>query len=692
MSSSRPVADVDGPGPSRRGAASDARTRFVTRCAQLVLVNLAILVAYRLLFLAAFADRAARTETLAVLVRGVRLDAALLGIELLVLLTVSLLTRHLRYRSVLGGLWAFTGLNALGAAANLIFFRERNQHLWENLLANAAEPREVWRALEPFLLLHPAVPLATLFAVLGIGIVAARHGRPLARQRVDLWLDRRALGTTVLVVLLLVGATLEPTATKSEHWLGHVRIGATSSKHHMVFDDYVLNQAVANPVFDLADRLPGFFRAGRYHYLLDGAQAVRATESLLGLSPANPRYPLLRTVRGVGGRGIENVVLLQVEGLGTNLLERRTTDGYLTPYLHRLADEGLYFPDTYQSFSATDGSTFAIATSLPRTYGATTGVARFFPHEVNGHYGALSNVLAPRYRHYFVAGFRQRIVDFLGFMRNQGYQAIGFDELAARLGDRAERESNALGIFDGPMLEVAADVLVAAPAPFTAHIVTSTSHSPWDVPPGTTASFDGPPLAFRYVDGCVREFVERLRRELAGFDRTLFVIVGDHTSITFGGGHVERIRVPLILYGAPLAELTGRHDMRASHVDILPTILGLLDGEHPYAGMGRNLLAPDEGPRGVISSNYYSSLYVTDEFAVRSTPRTGATDLLAFRDGEIASHDVSAEHPKVHARLVAEYLALFETADRLTREKRVFPITGPRTSSGVGAEGEHAAR
>ena len=652
--------------------------RFTRKCLQVVAVNFGIFLAYRLLFLATFADPTTRADVLAVLLRGVRLDTALLGGELVLVVALTLVTRHLRYRTVLGGLWVLTGVNALGAVANLLFFRERNQHLWENLLANAGEPREVWVAVEPFVRLHPTVLLGVLFAIVAGVTVARRHGRSLA-GRLDLWRSPHALATLVPIVLLLVAGNLEPIADQQSRWLGHIRITQTSSKHYMQFEDYLLNQAVVNPVFDLARYLPGSWGRGRRRYRLERGHALRETETLLGLSPGDARYPLLRTVRGEGGFGIRNVILLQVEGLGTNVLERRMSDGYLMPFLHQLVEQSLYFPNVYQSFGATDGSTFAIATSLHRTYSVSEGVSRFFPHEVNGHYGTLSNVLgAQGYRHLFMAGFRQRIADFLALMGNQGYEAIGFEEFAARLGDRANEQSNTLGIFDGPLLEEAAAILVGTPGPFTAHIATSTSHSPWQVPPGTTAPFDGAPLTFRYADQSIRDFVERLRRELPDFDHTLLVIVGDHTSITFTGSLVERIRVPLIIYNPALvaqrSRWAGRQGVRGSHVDILPTILALLDGEHRYSGMGTSLLGPEAGRAAAISSTYSNSFYIEDEFALRYTPRSETIDVLRFADGELVPRDVSAAHPDVAQRLTGEYFALFETADRLTREKRIFPL------------------
>jgi hypothetical protein len=662
----------------------------MVKCLQVVGANLAIFAAYRVLFLLAFADQAARVDVGPVLLGGLRLDAALLGCEIIALIAVSFVTRHLRYRAVLGGLWFVTGFNLFGVATNLLFFQERNQHLWENLLATAGQPGEAWASVVPFFSLHPFLPVGwALLCVVGF-VLARRHGASLAGERRDLWRNPRALLGALGVVLLMVAVNLEPIADQTAGWFGHFRIAATASKHYAQFDGYLLNQAVVNPVYDLLRYAPDAFGSGRHRYRLDRAQAQQETESLLGLAPQDPQYPLLRTVRGEGGLGIRNVILLQVEGLGTNVLEHRMGDGWLTPYLHQLSEQGLYFPNVYQSFSATDGSTFSIATSLHRTYAVSEGVSRFFPHEVNGHYGTLSNVLgASGYHHYFMAGFRQRIADFRSFMGNQGYDALGFDEIAARIGPDAAAQSGSLGIFDGPFLEEAADILIATNGPFTAHIATSTSHSPWEVPPGTTAPFTGPPLSFRYADDSIRQFVERLRRELPDFDHTLLVIVGDHTSITFGDGLIERIRVPLIVYNMALVaqrdRFTGSRDVPASHVDILPTILSLLDGDHRYGGMGSSLLEPRVGTAGLISSNYNASLYITDAFAMRYTPRKRETDVLAFNAGEIVSRDVSAAHPEVTSRLMGEYLALFETTDRLTREKRIFPVGGASVRPAVAA-------
>jgi phosphoglycerol transferase MdoB-like AlkP superfamily enzyme len=384
--------------------------------------------------------------------------------------------------------------------------------------------------------------------------------------------------------------------------------------------------------------------------------------------------------------GIRNVVVIMVEGLSSALIDHRVGDEYVMPYVHGLCEQGLCFRKMIQSFSATDGSVFAIVTSLPPPF-ALSHTRDLPAQEINGFDGSLARSIgADGYRHYYVAGFRQRSGDFVTFMGNQGYRGFGYDDLGARLGDRARAGSNALGVFDGPMLQEAAKIIMAGSGPFTAHLMTATTHSPWTVPPSMTNRVADEVLAsFQYLDQSVRDFVETLRREDPDFDHTLVVITGDHTSHVFDSRTMERLRVPLILFGPRLARAkdrwASRQERPGTHLDIVPTVLGLLDGEHLYSGMGRNLLGPDAGESGLISGTYGSFLYIKDGFALRYTLGTGGSELFRTRDSDVLFRNVSDEQPDVVARLRRELLALSETAHRLGRDRRIFPRPGATASS-----------
>jgi phosphoglycerol transferase MdoB-like AlkP superfamily enzyme len=148
---------------------------------------------------------------------------------------------------------------------------------------------------------------------------------------------------------------------------------------------------------------------------------------------------------------------------------------------------------------------------------------------------------------------------------------------------------------------------------------------------------------------------------------------------------MERLRVPLILFGPRLARAKDRWAFRqersGTHLDIVPTVLGLLDGEHLYSGMGRNLLGTDAGEGGLISGTYGSYLYFKDGFALRYTLRNDRSELFRLRDGNIVYRDVSDQDPETVARLKRELLALSETADRLSRDRRIFPPPGAKAFS-----------
>ncbi|HEU4437958.1 MAG TPA: LTA synthase family protein, partial [Methylomirabilota bacterium] len=580
-----------------------------------------------------------------------------------------------------GALWALTTMNLLVVGIDLLFYHERNQHLWEMFFANLAEPHDIWVALEPFLRQNPGMVALLLGLVAALVVLAVTHAHRLRGHHHDLWrpwpVPVGAVVTLPLVALLMGHWTtvkrVFPHASAEFVWI--------SSRHQMVFNDYVLNQAVVNPIWDfLHEYLPAAVTGSRQPYRLAAQEALPLAQRLLGLPEGDRPYPLLRTVHGIGGLGIRNVVIIQVEGLGTTMLERDEPQGPVMPYVQSLVAEGLYFPRVYQSFFSTDGAVFATTTSLPWTNAFSGGSPRLTDSILGAYFTSLPRITDEHGRRsYAFSGFRHRTADFVSFGRNLGYRTAGFESLVRRLGPRAAQDAGPLGVHDGPLLREAAATVAASPDPFILYVMTATSHSPWTVPDGAPRPpGNGPQGTFRYVDDCIRTFVAHLRATRADFDQTLIAVTGDHTSIPFGTQRIERLRVPLVLAGPPMARARGRWPARSetevSQVDILPTIASLLDGAHPFAGMGRNLLEarrPDGA--GIITSDRTDTFYFKDGFALRYDLQSGGADLFEVDGDELRATDVSAQHSEVSRRLTREFLALYETADRLMRENRVFP-------------------
>ena len=651
--------------------------RLTAHALGLVVLNLLLLAAYRLLFVAWFARRAAWGEVPAVLLHGLRLDLALLGLELLILGGLILLTRRVRGRVLGAGLWVITTINATVAAINLLFVRERNQHLWEMLFAYLAEPGDIWVALRPFLREHPLLVALVLLVLAGLVTLATRHVRRLGGHRHDLWRPWYAPALALGVLALFALTMAQPITVKQVGGRPKTEVAWIASRHHMALDDYVLNQAVVNPLWDLIrEYLPVAMGGGRPPYRLETVDALPLAQRLLGLPEGDRPYPLLRTLRGTAGLGIRNVVLIQVEGLGATLLEHDEPQGPVMPFLRSLAAEGLYFPRIYQSFPSTDGAVFATLTSVHWTHALGGSGVRLSQSIMGTYFASLPRMLtSPGAQHYAFSGFRHRTAEITTFLRNLGFRAAGFDALEKPLGPAA---IGPLGINDGPLLLEAARAVTASPGPFSLYVMTGTSHSPWQVPPEAPMPLGNSPLGtFRYADDSIRAFVERLRAARPDFDQTLLVVIGDHTGPTFGSLPLERLRLPLILAGPPIARArarwSGLPDRVASEVDVLPTIGSLLEGDRAYAGMGRSLFEPPV-TAGIISGDTKETFYFKDGFALRYRLTAGEAELLAVDGDAMPPADLSREHPEVASRLTREFLALYETTDRLMRENRLFPI------------------
>lgn len=126
-------------------------------------------------------------------------------------------------------------------------------------------------------------------------------------------------------------------------------------------------------------------------------------------------------------------------------------------------------------------------------------------------------------------------------------------------------------------------------------------HHPYFSPSGT-APFGTETIAdkyrnsLHYADRCIGGLIDFLEKEGLR-ERTLIVVIGDHgetVSSLYRFGHgialtMEEIGVPCILSNPSLFKRPTMSPLQANHLDIAPTILGLLGLPSPKEWIGRNL-------------------------------------------------------------------------------------------------------
>lgn len=163
------------------------------------------------------------------------------------------------------------------------------------------------------------------------------------------------------------------------------------------------------------------------------------------------------------------------------------------------------------------------------------------------------------------------------------------------------------GIWDEEFLQFAGEELAKTTQPFFGTLFTLSSHHPFVVPERYAATLpEGYTRIHKgvaYDDRAFRRFFERFGDE-EWFRRTIFVFVADHVSSEkfapqtreYPGSH----HIVGFLY-TPDGALQGEIDEVTQQLDLMPTILGLLENEEPYFAFGRDVLRETERPRWAVS-------------------------------------------------------------------------------------------
>lgn len=642
------------------------------------LLNLLLFSCYRLFFLVRFASDAPSGSSLTALLYGLRLDIALLCFALCGITLVALATSAWRLRLSLYLAAALTYLHAIACLANFLFFGERNAPFGEKLMAYITTPADIWVASSSFL--GKNWPLALVLLALSVFFfyVVRRYAHRLQDFAWPTWRPWRHVATTVAVAVLCLAPALEVVTVKKNKLARGWRLQFTHSRHYTVLDSYTLNQAVANPLFDIFRiYLPGVLRPS-FQDRMDNQEALHITSRLLGRDTIDAQYPLLTRIDASNDYGLKNVVLIQVEGLSQSMLEHRHDGELVMPYLHSLARGGIYFPNIIQGFDATAGAVFCAATSFPKGSFEEQSL-RFTSYEKNGSYGTLPRILGDGdYDHYFSEGFRESFTEYLSFMSNQGYRVLGYSDLCARLQQKnlLAQADDQQGIFDGYLLQEGAEILLQCARPhFTAHFMTVSSHSPWSVPKNFRTPFASPTLqVFRYVDTCIGEFVQTLRGS-PKFADTLLVVMADHTSVTLVGDFLDRLRIPLIFYNARFTDTPANriHAVYGSQLDMLPTTLALLGGSRPYSGLGRNLLTVPDDHAMAISGSSQHGIYLKGSFVLQYMLQYKESRLFLRTGDSVSLTNVAQQHAELCQTMEREFLAQYQIARYLSRQQAIFP-------------------
>jgi len=317
---------------------------------------------------------------------------------------------------------------------------------------------------------------------------------------------------------------------------------------------------------------------------------------------SRPEYPLFRKYNYPenGGRKL-NVVIFLMESWSAKFMGSLGGKVEAAPFFSTLSKEGMLLNNcfanaqrSYEGLTATLGS-MPSWKGMSLDQGGLLYQTRLEP--------AVSALKRNGYETIFIHGARSGSLGFDSLARR-----FGFERHLSRedFGDLEGIDDGVWGVFDEYAFLRANDEFEKMQRPFFGVVYSLTSHTPYKVPSKEFEHF-GPDVdhrdflnSMRYSDYALAKFFERARNSKY-FKDTLFVIVADHTEgVSTGDNIFNNYHIPCLFYGAGIKPSV--YEGVASQVDILPTVLDILNVNAPFTSWGKSILSDGERrallPRG----------------------------------------------------------------------------------------------
>ncbi len=260
--------------------------------------------------------------------------------------------------------------------------------------------------------------------------------------------------------------------------------------------------------------------------------------------------------------------------------------GY-TPFLDSLMRESLTFAQGFANGRKSIDAMPSVLASLPALVQPYV-VSEYSSNRINGMGSMLKDY------GYYTSFFHGAPNGSMGF--DAIARLSGFDHYYGRTEYGNDSDFDGIwGIWDEPFFQFFAEKLNTFPEPFASALFSVSSHHPFKVPFKYEGVFDKGTLPIHqcvgYTDMALKRFFEAARKA-QWYDRTVFVITADHSVPSHYEAYKTNINgfaVPIVFH-APGLHLKGLDHSLAQQIDILPTVIEMLNYPLPYVAFGNNLL------------------------------------------------------------------------------------------------------
>ena len=305
----------------------------------------------------------------------------------------------------------------------------------------------------------------------------------------------------------------------------------------------------------------------------------------------------------------KNVVLISVESLSAEFMAAYGNTEGITPFLDSLAQKSIFLTNLYATGNRTVRGLEALTLCVPPTPGES-----IVKRKDNKDKFTTGSVFKSKgYSVKYLYGGYSYFDNMKDFFAGNGYDIIDRDNFTPE----EITFANIWGVSDEDMARKAIKEMNAQAKtgkPFFNHWMTVSNHRPFTYPegridiPGTAKSRQG---GVKYTDYALKLFFELAKKE-SWFKDTVFVIVADHCASSAGRTELplDRYRIPCLIYADFLE--AEQIDKLASQIDVMPTVMGLLNFSYESKFLGQDIRTWYYQPRAYIAT-YRELGYLTPE-------------------------------------------------------------------------------
>jgi len=283
----------------------------------------------------------------------------------------------------------------------------------------------------------------------------------------------------------------------------------------------------------------------------------------------------------------KNVVIIILEGFSaeySQFFNTKSQTSYM-PYVDKLAQRGASL-SSYANGLRSMEAIPAIISGIPTLMRNEYLTSNYAGNNISG----LPAVLKTKgYTSAFFHGGNN------GTMKFDSYASLaGFDYYYGvnEYGDKKDYDGY-WGIYDEPFLQYAVQQMDTLSRPFFAALFTLSSHHPYSLPDNYKKTLNDPKQeiglleSIRYADYSLQKFMEAAEK-CSWFNNTLFVFVPDHTSSPVqSSSRLQRYEIFSIYY-APADSLLTFQLPFSQQIDIMPSVLHLLNYSDPFFSFGNS--------------------------------------------------------------------------------------------------------